>query len=287
MTTRSGDNPRRHNPRGKRREQFRRYWPAWLMLGTVLVMLLPALLGMALDLGGRALRAAPGLAEDGANLLLDLGQDGVTLLVDGGGAALGFLVGAAADAGEAAGDLIAGVGDWLNGEAKPAPEPGIAPLFTPEVARWQDDILRWADAYDLDPNLIATLMQIESCGHPTVSSPAGAQGLFQVMPFHFASGEDPLNPDTNARRSAGVLHDCLARAGGDAALAMACYNGGPSVIYRTPANWLDEPRRFYYWGSGIYTDARHGAAQSARLDEWLAAGGARLCALSAAVQKPS
>ena len=83
------------------------------------------------------------------------------------------------------------------------------------------DILRWAETYDLDPNLLATVMQIESCGHPTVSSHAGAQGLFQVMPMHFASDEDQLDPNTNAMRGASVLNSCLDMADGDAAMAMA------------------------------------------------------------------
>src|SRR5688500_10923905 len=64
----------------------------------------------------------------------------------------------------------------------------VAPLFTNEIDYWSSDLVRWANAYDLDPNLLATVMQIESCGHPTVVSRAGAQGLFQVMPFHFSTG---------------------------------------------------------------------------------------------------
>ncbi|RMG78989.1 MAG: hypothetical protein D6712_20365, partial [Chloroflexi bacterium] len=49
----------------------------------------------------------------------------------------------------------------------------IAPIFTEEVSYWSEDIQRWSDTYDIDPNLLATVMQIESCGHPTVSSSAG------------------------------------------------------------------------------------------------------------------
>ncbi len=70
----------------------------------------------------------------------------------------------------------------------------LSPLFTPQVLRWSDRILGWASDHDLDPNLVATVMQIESCGHPGVASSAGAIGLFQVMPFHFEAGEDSSNP---------------------------------------------------------------------------------------------
>ena len=72
--------------------------------------------------------------------------------------------------------------------------------FSPSVQYWEDEILSWADTYLLDPYLVATVMQIESCGNPQAVSPVGAQGLFQVMPYHFYSGEDMLDPETNALR---------------------------------------------------------------------------------------
>lgn len=154
---------------------------------------------------------------------------------------------------------------------------GIAPLFTPEVQYWSADIERWALAYDLDPNLLATVMQIESCGHADVSSSAGAQGLFQVMPFHFSAGENQLDPETNAARGASFLSQCLDWAGGDPAMAMACYNGGPSVLNRPFASWAAETQRYYVWGATIYNDAQQGLSSSPSLEHWLNAGGASLC----------
>ncbi|MEO8606361.1 MAG: transglycosylase SLT domain-containing protein [Chloroflexota bacterium] len=159
-----------------------------------------------------------------------------------------------------------------------APPGVIAPLFTPEVRHWGSDIERWAGEYNLDPNLLATVMQIESCGHPTVSSYAGAQGLFQVMPFHFAPGEDQLNPEINAQHGADVLHQCLINfAHGDPGLAMACYNGGPSVVNKPFTAWSNQTQRYYIWGMGIYTDASADQSQSTTLDLWLDAGGKILC----------
>ncbi len=154
---------------------------------------------------------------------------------------------------------------------------GIAPLFTPEVQHWAASIVRWANAAGIDPNLAATVMQIESCGDPQARSSAGAMGLFQVMPFHFKSGENAYLPDTNALRGMDYLARSLAAANGDARLAMAGYNGGIGVIGRGEYTWAAETRRYAYWGSGIYADAAAGSSQSARLDEWLQAGGASLC----------
>ncbi|MBK9746499.1 MAG: transglycosylase SLT domain-containing protein [Chloroflexi bacterium] len=153
----------------------------------------------------------------------------------------------------------------------------IAPMFTKEVRHWSSDIQRWAQQYGLDPNLLATVMQIESCGYDTVSSHAGAQGLFQVMPFHFSAGEDMLDPDTNAMRGANFLNECLGYANGDTGLAMACYNGGPSVISRAFDSWANETQRYYIYGTGIYADAQQGLSSSEMLNTWYTSGGVNLC----------
>jgi soluble lytic murein transglycosylase-like protein len=159
-----------------------------------------------------------------------------------------------------------------------APSPAISPLFTPEVRYWNDNIVRWAKDYDLDPNLVATVMQIESCGNPEAVSSSNAQGLFQVMPFHFAEGENMRDPDTNARRGLAYLSRGLALSGDHAGLALAGYNGGHSQIAKAWSRWPNETQRYFYWGSGIYAEASAGAESSSRLAEWLKAGGAGMCA---------
>lgn len=153
----------------------------------------------------------------------------------------------------------------------------VAPMFTSSVEYWSTHIAQWAARYNLDPNLLATVMQIESCGDSTVTSYAGAQGLFQVMPFHFASGENQLDPDTNAMRGANFLNQCLGWAEGNTGLAMACYNGGPSVIQQPFASWASETQRYYNWGTTIYQDAVQNKPSSESLQRWLDAGGSSLC----------
>ncbi len=159
----------------------------------------------------------------------------------------------------------------------------LAPLFHPAVHYWQSDILAWSAAYALDPNLVATVMQIESCGDPSALSRSGAMGLFQVMPFHFASGEDGFDPQVNATRGLSYLQLGLERGGGQTELALAGYNGGHSRIGQAPELWPSETQRYVYWGAGIYADAQSGLAVSPRLEEWLAAGGSRLCSRAASV----
>lgn len=168
----------------------------------------------------------------------------------------------------------------VSAEVPPAPNL-LSPIFTPEVQHWAEKIVAWATPFQLDPNLVATVMQIESCGAPSVVSSSNAQGLFQVMPFHFAPGEDMQEPTTNATRGLAYLALGLARAGGDAGLALAGYNGGHSQIGKDSALWPNETKRYWYWGTGIYTDAITGQSTSARLEEWLNAGGASLCSQAA------
>jgi len=153
----------------------------------------------------------------------------------------------------------------------------LSPIFTPEIQYWADSIIRWATTAGLDPNLAATVMQIESCGDPRATSRAGAMGLFQVMPFHFKAGEDPYQPDTNALRGLDYLKRSLDKSGGDARLALAGYNGGIGVISRGEWTWAAETARYVKYGSPIYEDARNGATSSASLNEWYGSYGAGLC----------
>jgi hypothetical protein len=167
------------------------------------------------------------------------------------------------------------VGDAENSTI-PKGNQRISSFFAPSVLYWEKDILRWAAEWDLDPNLVATVMQIESCGDPRALSNAGAMGLFQVMPYHFTSAEAPYNPDTNALRGMAYLQKALNTYQSDR-LAFASYNGGIGTAAKPEAFWPNETVRYTYWGTGIYQDAHAGKQYSPRLEEWFAAGGASLC----------
>lgn len=153
----------------------------------------------------------------------------------------------------------------------------ISDVFTPEVQAWAGEIGEWSLTYRIKPNLIATLMQIESCGNPEAGSSAGAQGLFQVVGLHFADDEDPFDPQTNALRGLSYFAEVYAQANGDLGLALAAYNGGPGLIGVSPADWPDETQAYQFWGSGIYEEAELGLPESPTLQDWLDAGGDVLC----------
>jgi soluble lytic murein transglycosylase-like protein len=162
-------------------------------------------------------------------------------------------------------------------EISDASTTGISPIFTKQIQYWAGDIVRWASASSLDPNLVAVVMQIESCGDPRALSRSGAMGLFQVMPFHFHITDSPFDPDTNALRGTNYLSRSLETAGGNARLAMAGYNGGIGVIARGEWTWPAETLRYVRYGAPIYEDARSGATTSAALEEWYGKYGASLC----------
>lgn len=165
----------------------------------------------------------------------------------------------------------------LQNSAAPITAGAISPIFTKEIQHWGNDIVRWANAAGVDPNLAATVMQIESCGDPRATSRSGATSLFQVMPFHFTFGENPYDPETNALRGLDYLSRSLQAGSGNARLALAGYNGGIGVIARSEWAWPSETKRYVLYGAPIYEDARNGATSSVSLTEWYQKYGAGLC----------
>ncbi len=186
------------------------------------------------------------------------------------------------NAGQSAGQVQAVIVNSAPEEKPAAPAPvaavaGLAPFFRPEVLYWGEALMRWSAQAGLDPNLAATVMQIESCGDPSAVSRSGAIGLFQVMPFHFTSSDNPYDPDTNALRGLNYLSRSFQTAGGNARLALAGYNGGIGVISRGEWTWAAETARYVYFGAPIYEDAQRGFSQSAALEEWYNKYGVSLC----------
>jgi LysM repeat protein len=163
-----------------------------------------------------------------------------------------------------------------------APDTQLAPFFSPSVQHWADDIDRWADEADLNPNLVALTMQIESCGHPSIGSEVGAVGLFQVLPeLHLNDNDDPFDPDTNAAAGLEHLNSCLAASRGidgepQIGLAMVCYNGGPALM-QDEESWGQEAQNYYNWSEGIWSDVSNGNVTSTTLQSYLDIGGQDLC----------
>ncbi len=101
-----------------------------------------------------------------------------------------------------------------QGQAAP-PVRGQAPAQSPVqgVQQWAPLVQELAAGYGVPVDVALGVMEIESGGNPGAVSPAGAQGLMQVMPFHFQPGEDPLDPETNVSRGLQILANAYRRFG--------------------------------------------------------------------------
>jgi soluble lytic murein transglycosylase-like protein len=86
----------------------------------------------------------------------------------------------------------------------------------------------------VDPALLTGLIRAESNFDPNATSPAGAQGLAQLMPATAAGlgVTNPLDPAQAIEGGAKYLRQQLDHFGGDASKALAAYNAGPGAVER-------------------------------------------------------
>lgn len=89
-----------------------------------------------------------------------------------------------------------------------------------------------ANKYKVDPELVEAVVSVESGGDPNAVSPAGAQGLMQLMP-DTASSLGVLNsfdPVQNIDGGVRYLSQLIDYFGGDITKALAGYNAGPGAV---------------------------------------------------------
>jgi len=103
---------------------------------------------------------------------------------------------------------------------------------------------REATRFGLRPELVLSVIHVESLFNRYAVSSAGAQGLMQVMPFWKkeigAPSDNLINLETNIRYGCTILKAYLEREKGNERLALARYNGSVGK------NWYPE-RVFNAW----------------------------------------
>jgi soluble lytic murein transglycosylase-like protein len=110
---------------------------------------------------------------------------------------------------------------------------GVPAGRVPQGTPYADLFQRAGAAHAVDPALLAAVAQQESGFDPTAVSPAGAQGLMQLMPGTAAGlgVTNPFDPTQAVDGAARLLSDLLVRFG-SVELALAAYNAGPGAVMR-------------------------------------------------------
>lgn len=112
---------------------------------------------------------------------------------------------------------------------------------------FSEEILLYAAEHDLDPALVASVVEAESSFRPEAVSPAGARGLMQIRPATWremnpaatCTGDHPppscgrdcvYDPAVNIRAGCRYLRQLLDLFGGNLVAALAAYNSGASAV---------------------------------------------------------
>jgi soluble lytic murein transglycosylase-like protein len=138
-------------------------------------------------------------------------------------------------------DIVAEETVTLPAEAQPpAPAAAVTPgAITRQTEHLSEEDLRpmltqAGTTYNVDPDLLASVVRQESGGQPRVVSRAGAQGLMQLMPGTAADVgvADSFAPGENIRGGTNYLNQLLDRYHNNLVLALAAYNAGPAAVDR-------------------------------------------------------
>ena len=107
-------------------------------------------------------------------------------------------------------------------------------------------VARWSQEYNVDPCLVAAVVQIESAGDCNSVSRDGAMGLMQLMPETCADFgvDNPYDPDQNVRGGTALLAKDLRRYHGSFRKALAAYNAGPRRVDDGSWTSRSETRRY-------------------------------------------
>lgn len=100
--------------------------------------------------------------------------------------------------------------------------------------RFDDLILKFSQQYEVEFNLVKSLILVESNFNPKARSPKGAMGLMQLMPgtAERFNVKYPYDPEENIRGGVSYLHFLMQLFAGDLKLVLSAYNAGENLVKR-------------------------------------------------------
>jgi soluble lytic murein transglycosylase-like protein len=135
----------------------------------------------------------------------------------------------------------------VNGDETPAAEPTAIPTGIDEAVE------RIAGQHSLPPQLIHSVIKVESNYNPYAQSVKGAQGLMQLIPdtARRFGVRNAFNPEENIQGGAKYLRYLLDLYNGNYPLALAAYNAGEAAVakyggippYAETQNYVIQVRR--------------------------------------------
>jgi soluble lytic murein transglycosylase-like protein len=122
-----------------------------------------------------------------------------------------------------AGDVVS-----IDPEDEFAPVPQLAAATAP----YREIVKAAAARYDVDADLISSVIAVESNFDPKAVSRRNARGLMQLLPETATrfGVRDVFDPQQNIDAGTHYLRDLLERYNHDLALALAAYNAGPERV---------------------------------------------------------
>lgn len=112
---------------------------------------------------------------------------------------------------------------------------------------YKESILKYSELYNVDPNLVASVINTESKFDANAISSKGAMGLMQIMPetgvwiaelLQIDNFQESMiiNPDININLGTWYINKLSDDFNGNYDLVLASYNGGPGNVTK----WLED-----------------------------------------------